>query len=183
MQIYAISCLANGKWYIGQHSGKDLDKYLRRKFMYARKGYSGSPALFRALLKYGESQFVIRQIESCDSKAQMDLAERFYIKLFGTQNREIGYNLTEGGDGTLGAVMPDSAKSKISLYRTGKKASPVTKARMSLARKGKPVHSEASKIKISTAQKGKILSEGHKAKLLIANALRWERWRASNAAC
>jgi uncharacterized protein YraI len=80
-------------------------------------------------------------------KAEMDRAEKAYIKLFGTRDPALGYNLTDGGDGTVGAIRTEEWKKNISKGNMGK------------------IWDEARRIAHSIRQKGNTLSEEHKEKI------------------
>jgi hypothetical protein len=72
-------------------------------------------------------------------------------------------NLTDGGEGTLGTVITEETRKKLSIShkgnksRTGQKLSEETKLKMSLARKGvkRPKLTEEHKKKLSLAKIGK----------------------------
>ncbi|MCU9931163.1 NUMOD3 domain-containing DNA-binding protein, partial [Escherichia coli] len=71
--------------------------------------------------------------ENKDPKELYEL-EKYYIKLHNSKDRKIGYNLTEGGDGTIGRLHSDETKDKIRKKAVGRKASDEVKQKMSLAR-------------------------------------------------
>ena len=150
MQVYAINNIANGKVYVGQHSGEDLLAYLKHNIRAALRKAGNKLFLYRAIRKYGAENFTIRCIHKCADKAEMDRAEKAYIKLFGTQDPELGYNITAGGGGQLGVRRPHTEEEKI---------------KIGLAHKGK-ITSEETKAKLSKVQKGKTLSEEHRVALV-----------------
>ena len=85
--IYKITNQINGKIYIGKHSTDNLDD-----------GYMGSGILIRkAEKKYGKENFTKEYLAFCDTEEKLNWFEKFYIKKFNA--REVGYNLSEGGDG------------------------------------------------------------------------------------
>jgi group I intron endonuclease len=114
MYVYAITCLANGKMYIGQHTGRDLCRYFRRKLGMALRGVRGQSKLYAAVRKYGKEQFVIAELRKCANKSELDSVEVAYIKLFGTQSDLLGYNMTSGGEGLNGFNHTTLSKRKIS---------------------------------------------------------------------
>lgn len=138
--IYLITNKLNGKIYIGKHSTDDLDD-----------GYMGGGILIsKAEKKYGIENFTKEYLAFCDTKEALNYLERFYIKKFRTQNRDIGYNISPGGDG--GKVYGDNNPMK------GKHHSEDTKKRISMnTSKALMGHymSEETKKKISEALKGK----------------------------
>src|SRR5271165_7153962 len=101
MQVYLIQNLVNGKCYVGQHSGDDLEKYWKHNVRAALRNSGNKTYLYNAIRKYGEENFTIRRIHKADSKEDMDNAEIAYIKFFGTTDDELGYNITAGGGGRL----------------------------------------------------------------------------------
>ena len=147
MQVYIVQNVVNGKCYVGQ-TIRDLDAYLRSDVTRALKRTKDrKPYLYAAIRKYGAENFTIRCIHKCADKAEMDRAEKAYIKLFGTRDPELGYNLTDGGDGVIGAIRTDEWKQNISKGNTGK------------------VWDAARRLAHSIRQKGKVLSEEHKEKI------------------
>ena len=160
--IYLITNNINSKIYIGKHSTDNLDD-----------GYMGSGILIKkAIQKYGIENFTKDYLAFCDTEEKLNWFEKFYIKKY--KAREVGYNLTDGGDGSLGRYYSEETKMKISNTKSGVKV-----PKISIALKGKPSgfkdkhHSTDSKQKISESRKGKHhsdeakrkISEGHKGKL------------------
>ena len=152
--IYKITNQINGKIYIGKHSTDNLDD-----------GYMGSGKLIlKAEQKYGKENFTKEYLAFCDTEEKLNWFEKFYIKKFNA--REVGYNLTDGGDGHLGFIMTEETKQKLSEANKGKTLSEETKQKL---RKPK---TEETKQKISEAKKGKTLSEETKQKISEANKKR-----------
>lgn len=48
--------------------------------------------------KYGIDNFIIEEIDHTDSFEELGKLERFYIAKFNSQNPDIGYNITAGGE-------------------------------------------------------------------------------------
>lgn len=163
--IYLITNNTNGKIYIGQHRTDDLDD-----------GYMGSGTLLlMAKQKYGIKNFSKEIIAYADTKEKLDYLERFYIRKYKAQNKNIGYNIQPGGGGYGGTkgmhfVFSEEHKQKLSEAQKrycqehgaqglGKHLSNETKKKISEAHKGKQVwnkgipHSEETKRKISEALK------------------------------
>lgn len=130
--IYKITNLINGKIYIGKHSTDNLDD-----------GYMGSGIhIKRSIKKYGIENFTKEYIAFCDTEDKLNWFECFYIKKFNTRDSSIGYNLTDGGEGSLGRKCSEETKNKISESKKGKshkgvKCSEETKKKISEAKKGK----------------------------------------------
>lgn len=89
MVIYKTTNLTNKKIYIGQDSKNDPN-------------YLGSGSLIKkAIKKYGRENFIKEIVSFCDTKENLDSLERFYIKVFNSKEPN-GYNLADGGNGSLG---------------------------------------------------------------------------------
>ena len=91
--IYKTTNLINDKIYIGQ---KKSETFLHEEYLGSGK------RLKSAITHYGKENFKVELLEECDSKQELDEKEIFYIKQYDSQNLEIGYNLTKGGDGVVG---------------------------------------------------------------------------------
>ena len=99
--IYKITNQINGKIYIGKHSTNNLDD-----------GYMGSGVLIKkAIQKYGIENFTKEYLAFCDTEEKLNWFEKFYIKKY--KAREVGYNLTDGGDGCLGRKQTEETKQKL----------------------------------------------------------------------
>lgn len=149
--IYKITNLTNGKIYIGKHSTDNLDD-----------GYFGSGKLIKqSIQKRGIENFKKEYLVFTDNEERLNWFERYYIKKYKTYNSSNGYNLTKGGDGTLGMTSPN--KGKFGRLK-GIKRSEETKKRISESLKGKTKgripwnkgisHSDETKKKISESKKG-----------------------------
>ena len=57
MFIYLIVNHETGKYYIGQHKGKSLKKYLQTKLSNARYQENGRSRLFNSMRKYPQSPY------------------------------------------------------------------------------------------------------------------------------
>lgn len=89
--IYLTTDLLNGKLYVGQKKGA-FDK-----------NYYGSGKLLKPRLKkYGRNNFLVEVLQWCETFEDTNLAEQFWIKKLNTQDPEIGYNITDGGQGISG---------------------------------------------------------------------------------
>lgn len=89
--IYKITNLVNNKIYIGQTiTGID----------YRWKGHlykDGCKFLHNAILKYGKENFKIEVIEYCEEN-KLDDREVYWISYYHSTDRNIGYNILEGGN-------------------------------------------------------------------------------------
>lgn len=143
MHVYAITNRVNGKIYIGQHSGEDLEAYLRLQCRRAVSSGRGSdkPCLYRAIRKYGLDAFMIVSIVRPVDKGQMNELERFFVKTLDVRNPNIGYNLAEGGlGGATRTGYQNTASQKIGVA-TALRNRPKTeehRKHLSEAKSGKP---------------------------------------------
>lgn len=133
-EVYKITNKVNGKIYIGiTNQGSGVRYY--KHWSDARKG---DPCpIHKAMAKYGKENFTLEIIDFADTYDELKEKEKFYIKKFNSMDRSVGYNLTEGGDGTFGRLHSEETKEKIRQKALGRKASEETKKKMSESRKGK----------------------------------------------
>ena len=141
--IYKITNLANGKIYIGKHSTDNLND-----------SYMGSGKIIKnAIAKYGKNAFKKDIIAFTDNEDSLNFLERFYIKKYKSQDSSIGYNLTDGGEGTTGFHPSETSRRKMSIAAKGKHLSYETKCKISEANKGKHC-TEETRAKMSAKAKG-----------------------------
>ena len=86
--------------------------------------------------------------------------ESYFIREHKTFGKDVGYNITKGGDGFFGIIPSNITKKKLSNSLRGRKLSEETKRKMSLANKGR-IFTEEHKQKL----KGRIFTEEHKRKI------------------
>lgn len=94
--IYLISNNINNKIYIGQTKYSVATRWAQHKC--EAKRLIPNVYFVRALHKYGPENFTIQTLEECDNE-QLNERERYYITLYNSNNKNIGYNSTNGGDG------------------------------------------------------------------------------------
>jgi len=109
-KVYAALCLPTDKYYIGV-TKKDLKE---RRYYHIRRALreEGVSAFHSAIRKYGEDNFVWNIISEYHNYDDALDAEQYFIKLYNTKSPD-GYNMTDGGEGTLGAVLTAEHKQKI----------------------------------------------------------------------
>lgn len=102
MYIYITQNLINGKIYIGQ-SKRDIEE---------SKDYYGSGCILnKAIKKYGKENFCKTiLVKNINTNQKMNLLEKYYIKLLNSQDREIGYNIADGGTGGNTGGMKEETK-------------------------------------------------------------------------
>lgn len=105
--IYKITNLINKKSYIGQ-SVNIQQRWKAHRCKYQTE----DSALYRAIRKYGLNNFTFEVLEECQ-KEQLDEREIFWIKYYGTHNKEKGYNMTDGGDSQTTSKLTKEQVNKI----------------------------------------------------------------------
>lgn len=163
--IYKIENLVNRKVYIGQ--AIDINRRLKEHIFLLNNNKHYNKHLQNAWNKYGEQNFKFKIVEKCD-KSELNEKEIMYIKKSNANNLDWGYNLTIGGESTLGYTHTEETKLKLSNIHKGRKTSEETKQKLSNINKGKHL-SKQTKQKISIANKGKCLSKEHIQKLRNIN--------------
>ena len=164
--IYKVTNILNGKIYIGQ-TIRGLEV---RGQCHISESKNGNTYFNRALRKYCPENFEWEVIEECYSKEDLDLAEEWYIRYYNTFGSN-GYNLTFGGEGTIGWKPSEETRKKISKSMCGennpnygKERSEEYRKKLSDTLKGRK-HSEGHKRKLSEVNKGKKLSEETRKKM------------------
>jgi group I intron endonuclease len=137
--IYKATNTINGKIYIGF----DSDWPNRQKeHKYSIK--NRNQKFYNALRKYGWDNFIWEVIyQSKDSTHCLNIMEPYFIKEYNSFNE--GYNLTLGGEGSLGRETKDITKIKISQALKNKPKSKEHLFKMSETRKGKKPSEETLK--------------------------------------
>ena len=134
--LYKLS-FPNGKAYIGI-TLETLAQRVRRHISYARAGRMF--ALSCAIRKYGEDAFmaeVLRTAESSDlNRIEIETISEYRSRGI------ILYNMTDGGDGSLGVTPSQKTKDKISASLRGRKCSDQHRLRVSEAQKFKTIPAE-----------------------------------------
>jgi|SRR6266851_4635026 len=133
----------NGKYYVGKTSKPSLDRYLQNVVSLALKGRDNRPLLHRAIRKHGSDAFIIEPLVECETNDQACNYERLWIVTLDSRNRDIGYNLSEGGEGSPGCKHSEETKAKWSAQRKGQ-----------LAWNKGILHTRNARHKMSVAQQG-----------------------------
>jgi group I intron endonuclease len=138
------------------------------KSVKSSRSYMGSGKLIKkAIKKYGKDNFLKDILEENIAKDELSLREIFWIKKLNTKI-PCGYNLTDGGEGTLGIKKTKQQIEKHRLTIIGKKASEETREKMRNSKIGKKKSYEHSK-NISKGLKGRKLSVDHVRKVAEGN--------------
>lgn len=99
--IYLIRNNINNKIYIGQslNTHRRWNEHLRsgQPEKYSKKSLRDSNTpIHKAMQKYGIENFTITILEQC-SKEELDEKEQYWIYLLNSNDKNIGYNITNGG--------------------------------------------------------------------------------------
>lgn len=154
MFVYLVTNNINGKRYVGQHSGNNLEQYWNHCVVHALNGNHGkNRLLYRAIRKYKSESFSIRPLVIVGSKWEMDKYEIGMIAAWDLCNPEKGYNLAAGGQGTIGYKFSEESLRRMSEAHKGIKQSEESKRKRADAIRGQK-RSEETKKRMSEAQKG-----------------------------
>jgi hypothetical protein len=131
----------------------------------------------RSIRKYGVENFGFCIIHDNIDTMWLDDWEIYYINKYNSTDKNVGFNMTEGGGGSHGLKRTEETCKKISEAQTGRKVSEETRKKMSEriiteetrkkmseARTGRKVSEETLK-KISEAQTGRKVSEETRKKI------------------
>ena len=140
-----IHTTPSGKRYVG------ITKNVRDRWRNG-KGYKIG-AFKLAIDKYGWENINHEIVISGISEDYAKQYERVLIKIYRTNEKKHGYNLTEGGDGTTGYKLSEETKAKIQNSRKNYVVSEETKEKMRNSQRNRK-HSQESKDKIGAAHKG-----------------------------
>lgn len=105
--VYGHKNKINGKWYIGQTVYGDNPE---KRWGKDGKKYKGSIKFENSINKYGWDGFEHIILKENLTKEEADYWEKYYIKHY--DSKESGYNLTEGGEGTVGWIPSDETRKK-----------------------------------------------------------------------
>jgi hypothetical protein len=181
--IYTIKNKINNKIYIGQTI--DLQKRWYKHQSVSRDQNYNYP-LYNSMRKYGIENFEIEIIDQCDDIFECNNLEELWIERRQSRNKDIGYNISKGGDNKeiseetrqkmslamageknpfYGKKHSEETKRKIAEARRGTKTSEEVKQKMSETRKGEgngmygKNHTQESKDKIAKGREGKYEGE------------------------
>lgn len=150
--IYQIEHLASGRKYIG--SAVRLKRRISKHKTDLRGGYHHSQKLQRAWTKYGEEAFIFLIVEEVQDPNNLLTREQYWIE--SAQALTVGFNICPTAGSCLGRTLTAEHRAKLSAALTGRKRpaadhaallgttrSEETRARISSAKKGKPISPEA----------------------------------------
>lgn len=165
--VYVAVCNQNSKLYFGI-TAVSLGRRVSRHLSYARRDQVKCK-LHRAIRKYGPDSFTWHVIDSVETWEEACEAERLLIKTFDTTNDESGYNMTSGGDGSLGLAVSDAARKKISSklkawHQSDDPSAASLRSKVSAVRKA-TITSTETRRKISLTSTQRVLSAESRSKL------------------
>ena len=160
--IYAITHI-NGRRYIGSAINLRVRWTWHRNALDANRHHSRK--LQRAWNKYGREEFTFSVLEYVEDKTKLIEREQQYLSAPGSI-RESFNNCPVAGS-TLGKGHSKATREKMSRLATGRTASPETKRKMSIARKGRKLGpmSEHTKMRLSESKKGHLVSSATRKKM------------------
>lgn len=141
-KVYIHINRENGKKYVGITSKRKPEHRWN-----SGRGYMENPHFYSAIQKYGWDNFDHHILFDGLTGEQAKRIEKMLISSLRTQNREFGYNMTSGGDGTPGYRPSEETRKKLSIVRRRENLSAETLKRRSDSLRGRKL-SDAHKSKI-----------------------------------
>jgi len=117
--------------------------------------------------KHGKNAFKRVTIDTAQTHNELHEKERFWIAFYNSRDRNVGYNILEGGEGCP-FKHTDEAKQKISAALRKRKLSDETKRKIANSMKGKRNglgHTHVMKEETKAKLRGRKLSAEHKRKI------------------
>ena len=133
-RIYFVYChtnKSNNKKYFGITKQRPKDRWD------SGHGYRSNRYFWSAIKKYGWDNFEHEIIAENLTEQEAKDMEIQLISDHNTTNREIGYNITLGGESGNGIILSQEARQKISIANKGHPTSKETRDKISKAHKGK----------------------------------------------
>lgn len=155
--IYIITCTVNAKQYVG--IAADLERRWKR-----HRNANEGQYIHRAIKKYGVDAFVFTHVADAFDAESAKMIERMLISEHNSKMPH-GYNMTDGGDGTMGMAKTEEHKQKLkdsnkTAYKNKELRAKVGEA-ISKAKKGQP----SPKKGVPSGRKGIAHSPEHAAKI------------------
>lgn len=152
--IYKTTNLVTGKIYIGQKKSK----------RFKGNAYLGSGKKLKdAINKYGKDAFNVELLEEIDCLEKMDDREIYWISYYDSTNKDIGYNMSNGGN-----VNRALSGENHPLYHKGHTLE--SRKKMSDSHKGVPLSKEHIQRRVES-RKGYHHSDETKRKISKSNSL------------
>lgn len=151
--VYKITNKINQKVYIGKSNNPEVRWKIHLYTVNHSEKKHGFSYIHAAIRKYGIENFIFEIIGDYSSEEDALSAEIKYIKEHNSRDREIGYNLTNGGEGQAGRIQSKEEREKRSAVMIARNNRGTNNKNY-----GKKL-SEEHKKKISEGNAGKILSQ------------------------
>lgn len=161
MVVYKATNKLNGKIYIGK-TVRDLSHAKARHHNRAKLGFD--TYFYNAIRKYGFECFEWEIVYNGLSDIDICNKEVDLIKSYDSRNPSIGYNMTNGGEGSSGILVKESTRQLRSINSLGSNNNCYGLYGVNHPAYGNK-HSQATKEKISKIFKGKPKTEEHKLNL------------------
>jgi group I intron endonuclease len=118
-EAYLITNNVNGKRYVGMTKQGYLSRF-KDHWWEANHDVRHQSMLHLDMVKYGIESFSVELLESGIAEEDHQEKERYYIATLGTYyENPLGYNMTLGGNGTVGYIFTDADRAKESEQRKG----------------------------------------------------------------
>lgn len=122
--IYKMTNSINGKIYIGLSINIETRMYNHYWSAFKTSASEYNSYLSRAIRKYGKENFSYEIIEECSISA-LPSRERYWIEHYNSTDRNIGYNVSSGGEGNSSWGEEETNKI-ITYYQEGKSAEEIS---------------------------------------------------------
>lgn len=136
-RVYVHVNKTNGKRYVGVTSKPKPEHRWREG-----RGYHENSYFYSAVNKYGWDGFSHIILHEGLTESDAKNLEVLYIRMWKTQNRKYGYNMTSGGDGTPNYHPSEETRKKLSFARLKENLSDETLRRRSEGLRGRKFSDE-----------------------------------------
>lgn len=158
--IYKITCVSNGKVYIGQTTsnfkrrydcgGKGIERVYNAYLSNIRNDRHYNKYLYNSILKHGFDDFKIdEEFDIAYSKEELDKKEIYWIDFYKSHKSKYGFNSEMGGN--RNKQITEETRLKQSMSQKKRFENPLERLKIS-----ERVISEETRMKMSNSKKGKI---------------------------
>lgn len=162
--IYTITCLGNGRVYVG--SSIDINRRFRHHRRDLQEGRHKNVLLSRSWNKYGEDAFLFAIVEVVTDRNLLIEREQWWIDCLNSANRRDGFNLSPRAGSSLGVKHSEDARLRMSKAMKGKSHphTPESRRKISEALRGRKQSAEHTQ-RSSESRRGRPISEEVKQKI------------------